>query len=267
MLSSRNHAGWFHNITTTRTERGFSSIMPKHQYANILIIEDDAGIAEMLRFFFSSRGMRAAVAGNGNHGFEMIASFQPDIIILDVILPYMDGLTLLEKLRRSNNTIPVIMLTEKNQVEEKLKGLELGADDYVTKPFSLRELHARVQAVLQRTINTQSVDKPRAITVAPLTIDPLAREVSLADGSRLTLTKTEFNILYFLAEHINQVVPHQIILEKILGYDPNAQTKALVMHIANIRKKLKSHGIASLQLQSVSGIGYKLTENISPLKT
>ena len=263
MLSDRNYAGWTHSVKTTQTERGSYFIMPKHQYSNILIIEDDAGIAEMLRFFFSSQGMRAAVAEDGNQGLEMIASFQPDIIILDVILPYVDGLTLLEKLRRDNISVPVILLTEKNRVEEKLKGFDLGADDYVTKPFSLRELYARVRAILQRAGNAQSVDNPRAITIAPLTIDPLAREVSLADGSKVVLTKTEFNILYFLAEHINQVVPHGIILEKILGYDPNSQTKALVMHIANIRKKLKSRDVTTLQLQAVPGIGYKLTDNIS----
>lgn len=236
--------------------------MPKQQYFNILIIEDDAGIAEMLRFFFTSQGMRAKVALDGHQGLEMIASFQPDIIILDIILPYMDGLTLLEKLRRDNISIPVILLTEKNRLEDKLKGFNVGADDYVTKPFSLRELYARVQAVLQRTGNTRSANNPGAITIAPLTIDPLTREVYLADGSTLTLTKTEFNILHFLARHINQVVPHGIILEKILGYDPDSQTKALVMHIANIRTKLKSHNVTNLQLQAVTGVGYKLTNNI-----
>ncbi len=237
--------------------------MSKQQSSKILIIEDDAGIAEMLRFFFSSQGMKAAVAEDGNKGLAMIASFQPDIIILDVILPYVDGLTLLEKLRRDNITVPVILLTEKNRVEEKLKGFDAGADDYVTKPFSLRELYARVRVILQRGGRSQSDKNPRTIIIGPLTIDPLAREVSLGDGSTIVLTKTEFNILYFLAEHINQVVPHGIILEKILGYDPNSQTKALVMHIANIRKKLKSREVTSLQLQAVPGIGYKLTENIS----
>ena len=237
--------------------------MPKQQSSRILIIEDDAGIAEMLRFFFSSQGMKAAVAQDGNMGLAMIASFQPDIIILDVILPYVDGLTLLEKLRRDNITIPVILLTEKTRIEDKIKGFDAGADDYVTKPFSLRELYARVRVILQRVGSAQPVNNPRTIIIGPLTIDPLAREVSLGDGSTIMLTKTEFNILYFLAEHINQVVPHGIILEKILGYDPNSQTKALVMHIANIRKKLKSRGVTSLQLQAVPGIGYKLTENIS----
>ncbi len=237
--------------------------MSKQQSFNILIIEDDAGIAEMLRFFFSSQGMQTAVAEDGNQGLEMISSFLPDIIILDIVLPYMDGLTLLERLRRDNITTPVILLTEKNQVEEKLKGFDVGADDYVTKPFSLRELYARVRAILQRRGTTQSIDSARAITIAQLTIDPLSREVSLGDGSTVILTKTEFNILYFLAEHINQVVPHGIILEKILGYDPNSQTKALVMHIANIRKKLKFRDVTTLQLQAVPGIGYKLTDNIS----
>ncbi len=237
--------------------------MSKQQSFNILIIEDDAGIAEMLRFFFASQGMQTAVAEDGNQGLEMISSFLPDIIILDIVLPYIDGLTLLERLRRDNITTPVILLTEKNQVEEKLKGFDVGADDYVTKPFSLRELYARVRAILQRRGTTQSINSSRAITIAQLTIDPLSREVSLGDGSTVVLTKTEFNILYFLAEHINQVVPHGIIFEKILGYDPNSQTKALVMHIANIRKKLKFRNITTLQLQAVPGIGYKLTDNIS----
>ncbi len=236
--------------------------MPDKQSFNILIIEDDAGIAEMLRFFFVSQGMNASVAQDGNHGLEMVTSLRPDIIILDIVLPYVDGLTLLERLRRDNITTPVILLTEKNRVEEKLKGFDVGADDYVTKPFSLRELLARVHAILQRSASSYTGNNPRAINLEPLTIDPLTREVSLPDGSQVTLTKTEFNILYYLADNINQVIPHGVILENILGYDPNSQTKALVMHIANIRKKLKSRGVTTLQLQAVPGIGYKLTDRV-----
>jgi DNA-binding response OmpR family regulator len=233
--------------------------MPDSLSASILIIEDDPGIGEMLRFFFSSQGMNAAIASDGRQGLAMIASFRPDIIILDIILPYMDGLTLLEKIRQDAIKTPVILLTEKNSVEEKLKGFDVGADDYVTKPFSLRELLARVRAILQRSEGTGARKNHRTINLKPLSINPHTREITLKDGTLVELTKTEFNIFYFLAENLNEVISHGVILENILGYDPNSQTKALVMHVANIRKKLKKKGVTSLQLQAVPGIGYKLT--------
>jgi len=233
--------------------------MSDTQAASILIIEDDTGVGEMLRFFFSSQGMNAAIATDGQQGLAMISSLRPDIIILDIVLPYIDGLTLLEKIRQDAITTPVILLTEKNSVEEKLKGFDVGADDYVTKPFSLRELLARVRAILQRSEGARTRPRHRVINLKPLSINPHTREITLNDGTLLELTKTEFNIFYFLAENLNEVISHGVILENILGYDPNSQTKALVMHVANIRKKLKKKGVNSLQLQAVHGIGYKLT--------
>jgi len=203
--------------------------------------------------------VNAAIASDGQQGLTMISSLRPDIIILDIVLPYMDGLTLLEKIRQDDITTPVILLTEKNSVEEKLKGFDVGADDYVTKPFSLRELLARVRAILQRSEGGQTKPRHRVINLKPLSINPHTREITLNDGTLLELTKTEFNIFYFLAENLNEVISHGVILENILGYDPNSQTKALVMHVANIRKKLKKKGVNSLQLQAVPGIGYKLT--------
>ncbi len=235
--------------------------MLNKQPYNILIVEDDTGIAEMLRFFFVSQGMTAAVASDGNQALEIIPAFQPDIIILDIILPYLDGLSVLGRLRANAVSIPVILLTEKKSVEEKLQGFDFGADDYVTKPFSLRELLARIQAVLHRNKSSNASGMNRTITLEPLTINPMQREVTLSDGTVLPLTKTEFNLLYFFAEKIGQVVPHSVILKTILGYDPDSQTKALVMHIANIRKKLKTQNITTLQLKAVPGIGYKLIDD------
>jgi DNA-binding response OmpR family regulator len=234
--------------------------MLKKQPFNILIVEDDAGIAEMLRFFFVSQGMIAAVASDGKQALEILPSFQPDIIILDIILPYLDGLSVLDRLRTDAISTPVILLTEKNTVEEKLQGFDFGADDYVTKPFSLRELLARIHAVIRRHRSSNSPGEHQPISLGPLTINPMQREATLSDGTALPLTKTEFNLLYFFAEKINQVVPHSVILKTILGYDPDSQTKALVMHIANIRKKLKSQDITTLQLKAVPGIGYKLID-------
>lgn len=235
--------------------------MPNKQSYNILIVEDDAGIAEMLRFFFVSQGMTAAVASDGKQALEIISSFQPDIIILDIVLPYLDGLSVLNRMRADAVSIPVILLTEKNSVEEKLKGFDFGADDYVTKPFSLRELLARIHAVLRRNGSSNSPDGQQTLTLEALTINPVTREVTLPDGTVLPLTKTEFNLLHFLADKINQVVSHSVMLETILGYDPDSQTKALVMHIANIRKKLNSQNITTLKLKAVPGIGYKLIDS------
>jgi len=234
--------------------------MSNKQPFKILIVEDDAGIAEMLRFFFVSQGMTANVASDGKQALTVIPSLQPDIIILDIVLPYLDGFSVLARLRSDAVSIPVILLTEKDSVEKKLQGFDFGADDYVTKPFSLRELLARVHAILRRNRAANGPDRNRTITLEPLTINPMQREATLADGTVLPLTKTEFNLLYFFAGKINQVVPNSVILETILGYDPDSQTKALVMHIANIRKKLNDHNVTALQIKAVPGIGYKLID-------
>jgi DNA-binding response OmpR family regulator len=183
---------------------------------------------------------------------------------LDIVLPYVDGLSVLDKLRSNSIQIPVILLTDKSSVEEKLTGFEHGADDYVTKPFSPKELWMRIQAILRRSQSATLANEHRILSVGNLSINPLTRMINLHDSTTLSLTKTEFDLLYFLADRKNQAVPHTVILEEVMGYSPTSQTKALVIHIANIRKKFDTQGEITLALQAVPGIGYKLIETLPP---
>jgi DNA-binding response OmpR family regulator len=238
--------------------------MSENKALKILIVEDDPGISTMLSTFFSSHDADTQVAPDGKQALELFTSFSPDIIILDIVLPYMDGLSILDKLRTDSQQTPVILLTDKSSVEEKLTGFEHGADDYVTKPFSPKELWMRVQAILRRNKSVTLSNEQQILSIGELSINPLTREINLQDKTSLPLTKTEFDLLYFLTERKNQAISHSEILEKVMGYSPTSQTKALVIHIANIRKKLATHSLNNLEIQAVPGVGYKIIETSPP---
>ncbi len=236
----------------------FSNYMTNNSIVKLLIVEDDPGIAAMLSAFFTSYNVETLVAPDGRQALESIVSFGPDIVILDIVLPHMDGLSVLSKLRADSIQTPVILLTDKKSVDDKLTGFEHGADDYLTKPFSPKELWMRIQAILRRSIYKEPQRKHRAVAVGKLSINPLTREVTTQNAPPIALTKTEFDLLLFLAERKGQAVPHAEILETVMGYSPSSQTKALVIHIANIRKKLQAQGVHEIQIQTVPGIGYKV---------
>lgn len=226
----------------------------------LLIVEDDPGIATMLNAFFTSHAVNTEIAMDGRQALELVTSFNPDIIILDIVLPFVDGLSVLDTLRKDSIQIPVILLTDKRSVEEKLQGFEHGADDYVTKPFSPKELWMRIQAILRRSKSTATTDEQPTLVIGGLSINPSTREVLLANSTNLSLTKTEFDLLYFLAARKGKAVSHAVILEEVMGYGATIQTKALVIHIANIRKKFNSHNLQTLELLAVTGVGYKIIE-------
>jgi DNA-binding response OmpR family regulator len=222
----------------------------------VLLIEDDISIQTMLTTYLSANGAEVVARGDGRDIVAMVNTNQPDIILLDVVLPYTDGFTLLQQIRLAGIKAPVIMLTEKGAVEEKVMGLDLGADDYVTKPFSSRELLARITSQLRR-YRTAS----RAFCVGGLKIDPTTREIRSNSNEILQLTKTEFDLFLQLARKCPQVVSHAELFTEVLGYKPDVETKALVMHIANVRRKLSSlNMLGQVQIQSVAGVGYKLVE-------
>ncbi|RUM42204.1 MAG: hypothetical protein DSY80_07575 [Desulfocapsa sp.] len=231
--------------------------MPEKTTFKLLIVEDDPGIATMLNTFFTSRDVSTQVAPDGRQALELVTSFEPDIIILDIVLPYVDGLSVLDTLQKQAIRIPVILLTDKRSVEEKLAGFEHGADDYVTKPFSPKELWMRVQAILRRS-KPSSENTQGTVTVGNLSIDPLMREVLFRGKIPLAFTKTEFDLLYYLAQRQSQAVAHASLLSEVMGYSSTSQTKALVIHVANIRKKFKANNIHDVELAAVPGIGYKL---------
>ncbi len=228
----------------------------------IIIIDDDPDIIDMLCMFFRSNNMQAVGVRNGAEGLDLIASFKPDIIILDLIMPGIDGMSFMEKVHAGNQlSPPIIMLTEKNSLEDKITGLSAGADDYISKPFSLEELLARVKAVLRRyRPENKILSEPDSITIGSVTINNLTRDVALNNNQAISLTKTEFNLLFYLAKRKGQAVNRKNILMDVLEYKPDSQTKALAMHIANIRKKFKHYEINDIKIEAVPGVGYKLTD-------
>lgn len=223
----------------------------------VLLFEDDPAIRAMLAAFFSTQGAKVVTAEDGREAMARIEAARPDVLLLDVVMPYRDGLSILAELRSVDVELPVILLTERNGEDDKVTGLDHGADDYLTKPFSPRELLARVRALLRRS-KRSGASGGQHLIVGQVRIDPAAREVRLPDASLLPLTKTEFDLLCHLASRPGAVVTHGELLQEVLGYDPHVETKSLVMHIANIRRKIDRTCPQDLSIKSVAGVGYKL---------
>ncbi len=233
--------------------------MTKRPLYRLLIIEDDQAVLKMLRSFFVSNGFEVFTAEDGRTGLDYISSLLPDLIILDVILPYINGFSIVKKLRRESNNVPVILLTERSGIDEKVEGLDRGADDYLTKPFSSKELLARVNRLLKRVNSDISGNSLEPISVGSIKISPRTREVFSQDQT-VPLTKTEFDLFHFLAKRKKQIATHGDLLENVLGYKADSETKALVMHIANIRRKLVNNGAKDVQIKAITGVGYMLVE-------
>ena len=217
----------------------------------ITIIEDDESIREMLRYYFHSVGYGVEDFESGEDYFQAVHDVQPDLSILDIMLPGMDGLEILRRLRGAPDTahIPVIMLTARTAEPDRVKGLEQGADDYVVKPFGIMELQARVKAVLRRTGRPQT---PAILKYDGLEIDPAAREVR-RDGIPVELTYKEFELLKLLCENRGTVLTRDDILHAVWDYDFAGETRTVDMHVKTLRQKLGEGYI-----QTVRGVGYKM---------
>lgn len=217
----------------------------------ITIIEDDESIREMLRYYFHSVGYGVEDFESGEDYFQAVHDVQPDLYILDIMLPGMDGLEILRRLRGAPDTahIPVIMLTARTAELDRVKGLEQGADDYVVKPFGIMELQARVKAVLRRTGRPQT---PAILKCDGLEIDPAAREVR-RDGIPVELTYKEFELLKLLCENRGTVLTRDDILRAVWDYDFAGETRTVDMHVKTLRQKLGEGYI-----QTVRGVGYKM---------
>jgi two-component system alkaline phosphatase synthesis response regulator PhoP len=221
----------------------------------ILIIDDEASVHKVLSAYLKTEGYEFQSAYDGPQGLEAARSFKPDIIVLDVMLPGMDGIELLAKLRRESN-IYVIMLTARSEETDKIVGLSVGADDYLTKPFSPRELIARIKAALRRLQNpSDSVGERTVLSFAHLRIDIAARRVWV-DENLIDLTSIEFDILLVLAQHQSMVLSREQLLEKIWGYDYFGDTRVVDVHIGHIRQKLGDESL----IETVRGVGYRFED-------
>jgi two-component system alkaline phosphatase synthesis response regulator PhoP len=222
----------------------------------ILIIEDDPGIQLSLKDEFESEGFEVSSADNGLTGLEMIKQNPPDLIILDLMLPFQNGYQICKKLRHEGNNVPIIMLTVKDQEIDKVLGLELGADDYVTKPFSLRELLARVNALLRRS--SENTPDKSVFSIGETVFD-LKKYEALKKGGKIEYTTLEFQIVKLLYERREQVVTRTDFLYCLWGENNTVVTERTIdSHIANIRKKLEDDPSNPRYIKSIRSMGYKL---------
>ncbi|MDD2923284.1 MAG: response regulator transcription factor [Anaerolineales bacterium] len=219
----------------------------------ILLVDDEPSIIQLARMYFERDGFRVQEAGDGESALEAVEKHRPALIVLDVMLPKLDGFEVCRKLRASGDETPIIMLTARDEDIDKILGLELGADDYLTKPFNPRELTARAKAILRRSEKTKEANF-QPIHRGDLTIDPASREARLA--SRVIELRTqEFDLLLTLAEHPNRVFTREQLLQLAWGFDFYGQTRTVDVHIAHLRKKIEG---SSVRIETVTGVGYKL---------
>ncbi len=219
----------------------------------ILLVDDEPPIIQLARMYLEREGFRVQEANDGEAALEAVAKLRPALVVLDVMLPKLDGFEVCRRLRSADNSVAIIMLTARDEDIDKILGLELGADDYLTKPFNPRELVARVKAILRRSDGkAPAADKP--IHLGDLTIDPASREARVSSRT-LDLRTQEFDLLLTLAEHRGHVLSREQLLQKAWGFDFYGQTRTVDVHIAHLRKKLEG---GSVKIETVTGVGYKL---------
>jgi DNA-binding response OmpR family regulator len=217
----------------------------------ILVVDDEQNIIELARLYLEQEGFRVESANTGKAAIDKVKAVDPALIVLDLMLPEIDGWEVCRRVR-SNSDVPIIMLTARDEDVDKIVGLEIGADDYMTKPFNPRELVARVKAILRRS--ERAVTPGKVIRLGDLSIDPARREVTVA-GQPIDVRTKEFDCLLTLAENKGIVLSREKLLELAWGYDFAGQTRTVDVHVAHLRKKI-SHSTA--QIETVTGVGYKL---------
>ncbi|MAT39748.1 MAG: DNA-binding response regulator [Ectothiorhodospiraceae bacterium] len=219
----------------------------------ILIIEDDPAIADGLHTSLTNANYDVEIESDGRQGYTHAMTTPPDLIILDLVLPSMNGEDVCSSLRREGNMVPILMLTSKSDEIDKILGLELGADDYMTKPFSLRELQARIKVLLRRIPEAKPLSD---ISIQDLHLDMKTHEVSKG-GKKLSLTVREFDILRFFVEHKNEVVTRDMLLDEVWGYDHFPTTRTVDNYILSLRKKIENNPSEPEFLVTIHTAGYK----------
>ncbi|MCY4147330.1 MAG: response regulator transcription factor [Chloroflexi bacterium] len=241
--------------------------MPKH----ILVVDDERTIREVARRYLELEGYIVSEAETGPQALSLLHEGRPDLIVLDVMLPGTDGFAITRRLRqhedfsplRAAGDIPIILLTARTSEVDRVAGLELGADDYLTKPFSPRELVARVKAVLRRSSPTAKATDDQAITVGGVRLDPARRAASVA-GSQLTLTAKEFDLLAFFMRNPSQVFSRRQLLDQVWGYQFYGDESTVTVHVRRLREKLERRPSQPDYIQTVWGVGYKFEAPSQP---
>jgi two-component system response regulator MprA len=221
----------------------------------ILVVDDERAVRESLRRALELEGYEIELAGDGNEAlYRLQGEGEPDALILDVLMPGLDGLEVCRTLRRNGSRVPVLMLTARDEVEDRVAGLDAGADDYVIKPFALEELLARLRALLRRTGGGSG----EVLRFADLELDPATREVR-RNGDAIELTRTEFSLLELLMLNPRQVLTRSVIFERVWGYDFGFSSNSLDVYIGYLRRKTEAGGKPRL-IQTVRGVGYALRQ-------
>jgi two-component system, OmpR family, alkaline phosphatase synthesis response regulator PhoP len=223
----------------------------------ILVVDDDLKIAELVRLYLVREGFSVQIAMDGKEALKIARETRPDLIVLDIMLPGMTGLEVCKTLR-NESSVPIILLTAKTTEQDRIEGLDLGADDYVTKPFSPKELAARVRAVFRRTVDESIEMGPQELKFGELTINFPKHEAYLS-GQPLNLTPVEFKLLGVLIREPNRVFSRAQLIEKVLGYDFDGFDRTIDVHILNLRRKVEIDPSRQRYIKTVYGAGYKFT--------
>ena len=219
----------------------------------ILVIEDDEAIAEFVQLELEHRGLRVRCAYDGPSGLEAVEKFDPSVVVLDIMLPGMDGVGVLKRLRHQGNKVPVIMLTARDTPADKVHSLDTGADDYLTKPFDTEELMARVRALLRRA------EGDEVLRLANLEVNTSTREVRRGEREVKDLTAREYELLEFMARNPRRVLSRDLLLSRVWEQESGIETKVVDVYVGYLRKKLDAPGDVSL-IQTIRGVGYALRE-------
>ncbi|MDP4179237.1 MAG: response regulator transcription factor [Bacillota bacterium] len=221
----------------------------------ILIVDDEEHIQELIKFNLENKGYQVLCSGNGKEALKIVKEKQPNLVLLDLMLPGMDGYDVCKEIRRDNNisNIPIIMITAKGEELDKILGLELGADDYMTKPFSIRELIARIKAVLRRT-TIQPIDK--SFRFGSILVDFEKHEVN-KENIKIDLTLKEFELLEILIKNKGRVMTRDFLLDKIWGYEYIGETRTVDVHIRHLRQKIEEDDKSPQYIETIRGIGYR----------
>jgi len=223
--------------------------------ATILVSDDDPKLLKMVRRTLAYEGFQVLTASDGRETLAQVREKRPDLIILDWMMPELDGVEVLKRLREAGDDVPVLMLTARDTVQDRVEGLDRGADDYLVKPFAPAELLARLRALLRRF---EVTSKERPLSYAGLVLDPITRETRRGER-KFELTPTEYELFYYLLRHPRHVLSRERILQEVWGYDFGGDDNILEVYVGYLRKKTEADGEARL-IQTVRGVGYVLRE-------
>jgi DNA-binding response OmpR family regulator len=222
----------------------------------ILVVDDDPPSVKMISFLLREEGYEVVSADNGESALELLDREAPDLVVLDVMMPHLDGFEVCRRIRQKQD-VPVIFLSAKGETVDKVAGLELGADDYLAKPFEPSELLARVKAVTRRAAAAAGEESQTLLTVADLTVDPLTNQASFADGSTVELTPIEFRLLHCLMRNAGRILSHDLLMSTVWGYNYEGYSNQIAVYIRRLRMKIEADPNQPKRLVTVRGLGYK----------